>query len=72
MLDQLLSIIGNGVVFYGAIGAILCPLLWLLHVVSGPIDRLDRWLKSKAKQPQRPPRPEPPLRGYSGYDSRIR
>lgn len=76
MLDQLLgeilSLIGQGVFFYLAIGAVLYPLLWLLHIASAPVDRLDRWLKSKAYRPGRTPRPEPPLRGYSGYDTRIR
>ena len=52
MLDQLLgeilNLIGQGVVFYVAIGAVLSSLLWLLSVVSGPVDRLDRWLKRNA------------------------
>lgn len=54
MLDQLLgevlSLLGQGVVWYVALGAILWPLLWLVHVVSPPLDRLDCWVKRKAPQ----------------------
>lgn len=71
LLGELMSLLGQGVVCYVALGAVLYPLLWLVHVANRPLARLDRWLKSKAHQPVRP-RPEPPLRGYSGYDTRIR
>lgn len=50
LLGEVLSLIGQGVVVSVALGALLWPLLWLLHVLSPPLDRLDCWLKSKVPQ----------------------
>jgi hypothetical protein len=63
LLGEVLALIGQGVVVYVALGAILSPLLWLLHVVSAPAERLDRWLKRKA--PQRTYTMADHLRGYA-------
>lgn len=63
LLGEILSLIGQGVAFYLVFGAVLWTLLWLLHVFSPPVDRLDRWLKSTA--PQRTYTRADHLRGYA-------
>jgi hypothetical protein len=63
LLGEILSVIGQGVVGYFAILAVLMPLLWLLHVVSVPVDRLDRWLKKHV--PQRTYTKADYVRGYA-------
>lgn len=63
LLGEVLSLIGQGVVVYAVLGAILRPLLWLLRRISPPIDRLDRWLKSHA--PQRTYTVADHVRGYA-------
>jgi hypothetical protein len=72
MLDQLCHLIGVGVITYYGLWAVFSVLGWVFLRISPPFDRLDLWLKSKAPQPTATPRPEPPLRAYSGYDIRTR
>jgi hypothetical protein len=72
MLDQLCYLVGVGVATYYGLRAVFSVLGWVFLHISPPFERLDLWLKSKAPQTPATPRPEPPLRGYSGYDSRAR
>jgi hypothetical protein len=72
MLDQLFSLIGVWAVTWYGFRLVFSVFGVVFRWTSPPLERLDLWLKSKARQSHRPLRPEPPLRGYSGYDSRTR
>lgn len=72
MLDQLFYLFGVWALTWYGLRAVFSVLGSSFRVLSSPLDHLDLWLKSKAPQTTAPPRPEPPLRGYSGYDSRVR
>lgn len=72
MLDQLCYLVGVWALTWYGLRAVFTVLGGVFLVTSPPLERLDLWLKRKARQPHRALRPEPPLRGYSGYDSRPR
>jgi hypothetical protein len=72
MLEQLEYLICVWAITWYGLRALFGVIGFFFRLASPPIDRLDVWLKSKTPQPKANPRPEPPLRTYSGYDVRTR